>query len=250
MRSEVSRVRFYFICLVAGLLLCSCGPKRAVFSSDPAFPPKANAAIRLFLAAPVDSMDLSPARDDMISHSEGDPARALEKAKCIWDKGLEDVTHHFSEGTDLESGILADASPYPPTSQWIRYTSDALSIPSFSIVDPAVLSKFQADGFDYVAVPQDLSVRSGAAGGIEAVTAQAIYYSRVREELYFETPVAVVDVKKNEVVWTGVVSSPRSKLEIRGSSVIAKEAYDWLCDLLAVLGRNVRDPGTRFESCK
>jgi hypothetical protein len=67
------------------------------------------------------------------------------------------------------------------------------------------------------------------------------------EPSFLVTPVAVVDVKKNTVVWTGVVSSTRSKLAIRGSSAFEKEAYDWLCDLLAALKRNVRDPGTRFE---
>jgi hypothetical protein len=195
-------------------------------------------------------MDLSLARDDMISHSEGDPARALEKAKCVWDKGLTDLTRRISKDTELKSNILVDSSPYPPTPEWIHYSSNALSVPTFSLADPAALSKFKSDGFDYVVVPQDLTVRSSVGKGRSKIISPMNSYIPVREELYFETPVAVVDLKKNAVIWTGVVSSARHSLEIHTSSVIERETYDWLYDLLAVLGRNMREPSARFQACK
>jgi hypothetical protein len=236
------------MCIVAGFLLWGCAPKRVVFTSDPSFPPKGKQPMKVFLAAPVDTMDLSPVRDEMI-RSTGDADQALAKARCVWGKGLAELTLRNSKNTELVSGVLGDTSLYPPTTEWIQYAADALSTPDFSVTHPAAISRFQADGFDYIVVPQNLSLRSDVGTGTDFEGLRSSFVP-LREELYLDTPVAVVDVKKSAIVWTGVVSSYRYNLSVQSSGAMEREAYDWLHDLLVALGRKVRQPTTRFAPCR
>jgi hypothetical protein len=241
-------VRRFCLCLIAGLICCSCAPKRAVFFKAQAFPPKAKQPVRLFLAAPVDSLDLSPARDAIVRRT-GDPAAAVQRAACVWNNGMTAVARRHAKDTEVVSDILGDHSPYPPTSQWVRYTADALGSPVFSLTDPAISSQLRNDGFDYAVVPQDLSLRAeeGYTGSIMATYPLS---DSERRDLYFETPTAVVDIETNAVIWCGVVSSIRQELAVQSSMAWEEEAYDWLLDLLVVLGRKVSHPTTRFQPCK
>lgn len=236
------------LCVITGLICCSCAPKRAVFSKTAAFPPEAKQPVRLFLAAPVDSMDLSPIRNAAIRRT-GDPAAAVERARCAWNDGMAAVARRHAKDTELVSNVLGDPSSYPPTSEWIRYTADALGSPVFSLTDTAVLSRLRSDGFDYAVVPQDLSLRAkeGYTGDVMMTLPRS---DSERRDLYFETPAAVVDLETNAVIWCGVVSSTRQELAVQGSMSWEEEAYDWLLDILVALGRKVSYPTTRFQPCK
>lgn len=194
-------------------------------------------------------MDLTLARDEMMKSTD-DPAEALAKVRCFWGTWLTDIAHRLSKGTEQTSAVLADPPCSPPTSRWIRYTNNALSVPTFSLVDPATLSKFQTEGFDHLIVPQNLSLRSRIARARASLAKKVLITILAYEDLYFETPMAVVDLKRKSVVWTGVVSSTRRNAPAMRSSAIENEACDWLSDLFAVLGRKMQEPSSRFRPCQ
>ena len=250
MMSSTNRLRFFLGCCVVACLASSCTPKRIVFQSDPAFPAKRDAKLKIVLAAPVDSLDLSLARDAVIRATK-DPGKALARVECMWSRGLSDLARRLAKATELDSDILSDSPVLPRTSTWIHYDSDALSVPRFFLDDSTALFQLDASGVDYVVVPQNLSLRTriqgGGAGytGRPALPEPSVLIFPASEELFFETPVAILDVHRRAIVWTGVVSSTRHRLLI-GSTVLEYTAYDWLVDLLGVLGRSVKESSTQL----
>jgi hypothetical protein len=243
--SLIKGLRFFLGCCVVACLASSCTPKRIVFQSDPAFPAKRDAALRIVLAAPVDSLDLSPARDEVIRAAK-DPGKALARVECMWSRGLSDLSGRLAKATELDSDVLSDSPVLPRTSTWIHYESDALSVPRFFVDDSAALSELDARGVDYVVVPQNLSLRTRAQSA-RGQLARPVSLGPAPEEMFIETPVAILDVHRRAIVWTGVVSSTQYRLSL-GSTVLENEAYDWLVDLLVVLGRNVKKSGTQLET--
>ena len=248
---SIDRLRFFLGCCVVACLATSCTPKRIVFQSDPAFPAKRDAALKIVLAAPIDGLDLILARDVLIRETK-DPDKALARVECMWGRGLSDLSRRLAKATELDSDVLSRSPVLPRTSTWIHYDSDALSVPRFFIDDSTALSQLDARGVDYVVVPQDLSLRSRSAKKYPVYVVPPIsgvpseYRMNVPiEELFIETSVAILDVHRRAIVWTGVISSTQQKLFI-GSTVIENEAYDWLADLLGVLGRNVKESGTQL----
>lgn len=238
MMISIIRFRFFLGCVVVACLASSCAPKRVVFQSDPTFPARRDAAFKIVLAAPVDSLDLSPARDSEIRAAQ-DPAKALAHMKCVWSRGLSDFAHRFAKATELDSDVLSDSPVLPRTSTWIHYDSDALSVPRFFLDDSTALSPLDAGGVDYVVVPQNLSLRTRAQSA-RGQLARPITSGPVPEEMFVETPVAILDVRRRAIVWTGVVSSMKRKLAI-GSTIAENEAYDWVADLFGVLGRSMME---------
>jgi hypothetical protein len=255
MMTTHGRLRLFLGCVAVACMASGCTPKRVVFHSDPTFPASRGVELKIVLAAPIDSLDLSQARDAEIRKAK-DPGKALAHVKCVWSRGLSDLAHRLSKSTELDSDVLSDLPVLPRTSTWIHYDTDALSVPRFSLDDSAVLSSLDASGVDYVVVPQNLSLRAHANGGgvvflqnyppkdrpgsmsVPNITPPS------REELSIETTVAIIDVHARAIVWTGVVSSPQRKFAI-GTSIVEEQAAGWLVDLLGVLGRKMIDPGLR-----
>jgi hypothetical protein len=246
LKPGTNTLRFLLVGAAAALLAAGCGPKRIVFQSDPTFPLRYEVPVKILVAAPVDSLDLTPARDAVIKKFK-ETDKALAHATCAWGPGLADLAGRIADATELRSDVLADEPLLPRPSRWLHYESDALGTPRFSIDDPDVVSAAAAAGFDYVAVPQNLSPRSRVQGGQAGVMGPYFYSVPAYEELIIETTVAVVEARTSAIVWTGVVSSTRNEMAL-GSTDLEKEANDWLFDLLDAMGRNVKIATSRLTS--
>ncbi len=246
MKPGTNTFRVLLVGAAAALLATGCGPKRIVFQCDPTFPQRYETPVKILIAAPVDSLDLTPARDAVIKKFK-ETDKALAHATCVWGPGLADLTGRIADATELRSDVLADEPVLPRPPRWLHYESDALGTPRFTIDDPDVAAAADAAGFDYVAVPQNLSPRSRVQGGRAGVMGPYFYSVPAYEELIIETTVAVVDTRTGAVVWTGVVSSTRNEIGL-GVTDLEKEANDWLFDLLDAMGRNVKIATSRLTS--
>lgn len=190
---------FYrIITLVMVIFLTACAPGPRTPDLHQVFPPSPLLPLNIAISSPIVAPSHGPGHEALASWDESPGKRRL-LMRCAWQEGLKIMTESMIPGTEI-TFLGEGRNPLAAVGPGVQAEMDSLGNVHFFQANQSTIDLARHRQWTHLVVPYDLQYLFNDDG----------------DDFILKSPVAIVDVLEQRIVWQGTVSSEQIALKTLG----------------------------------